>query len=182
VRVLGLAEVMVMSVVLMLTVFRFALIVVTVIPVLVVAMVVLFVLVTVMAASMFLGVVTVSMMVLVAMSAAGRDHAFRQELHAAPGTAVGRFACHVRMHRADVNDVHPFGQADIHLGHERERLVGRRLQERLTALPRPRRERRTKRLRRPNELRTSLRTYASFERESRQTLSLEGGPDSAPQA
>src|SRR5438034_5789283 len=57
-----------------------------------------------------------------------------EQLHAALRAAAGFVADHFRVHRAGVNDWDAFGHAHVHLGDERECLVGRRCQERLDAL------------------------------------------------
>jgi hypothetical protein len=81
-----------------------------------------------------IAVVTVLVVVLVTVPCASRHHALGQKLHAALGAAAGLRAHDLRVHRADVDDVDALGHAHIHLGDERERLVGRRIQVRLGSL------------------------------------------------
>jgi hypothetical protein len=57
-----------------------------------------------------------------------------KKLHAALGTAAGLRAHNLRVHRTDIDDLDAFGHAHVHLGDERERLIGRRLQIRLDSL------------------------------------------------
>jgi hypothetical protein len=57
-----------------------------------------------------------------------------EQLHAALRTAAGLVTDHLWVHRAGVNDRDAFGHAQVHLGDERECLVGRSVQERLDAL------------------------------------------------
>src|SRR5262249_36020590 len=77
----------------------------------------------------------VVLMVLMAVIAASNRDARREKLHTALRTAVGLIASYLGMHRADVGHRPAFGRAEVHLGDERQRLVGRRLEERIDALP-----------------------------------------------
>jgi hypothetical protein len=49
-----------------------------------------------------------------------------EQLHSALRAAAGLVADHLGVHRAGINDRDAFGHAHIHLGDERERLLGRR--------------------------------------------------------
>ena len=75
-------------------------------------------------------VTVIAVAVIVAMPA---GEVLGNELHPALRTAVGLLAPDLRVHRAHVDDV-SLGPAEVHLGHERERLVGRRREEGLDPL------------------------------------------------
>jgi hypothetical protein len=64
------------------------------------------------------------------------DQLRRQQLHPAPRAMAGRLADHLRVHRAGVGG-RPvcFGRSHVHLGDEREALVGLGLQVGHDALP-----------------------------------------------
>jgi hypothetical protein len=57
-----------------------------------------------------------------------------EQLHPALRAAAGLVTDHFGVHRAGVDDWDAFWHAHVHLGDERERLVGRRLQKRLDAV------------------------------------------------
>ena len=57
-----------------------------------------------------------------------------EQLHSAFRAAAGLVAHHLGVHRARVNDRDALWHTHIHLGDERERLVGRCLQKRLDPL------------------------------------------------
>ena len=57
-----------------------------------------------------------------------------EQLHAALRAAARLIAHDLRVHRADVNDRHALRHRHVHLGGERERLVGWRPEERLDLL------------------------------------------------
>src|SRR5918992_662021 len=62
------------------------------------------------------------------------DEGSRQQLHPALRTAVGVVADDFRVHRAGVHD-RPLGDAYVHLGDERKRLVRRRVEVGRKPLP-----------------------------------------------
>ena len=72
--------------------------------------------------------------VLVVVSGISGDEALWQELHAALGAATGLCTHDLCVHRADVDDLDAFRYAHVHLGDERERLVGLHLKEGLDPL------------------------------------------------